>query len=146
MAVAWALDPATNLKTVYSSGESVQTLIATYQGFKRHRWTVSQLARSKGSSCQSFGFCQITGACQRTPNSLVDFSIGMNLSDGKQRWIVSPTQTFFAMMGKLGFDCVPREKYPFVELIQHLHHPGNSSGIVDNAAALLIGSEEKASP
>ena len=45
-----------------------------------------------------------------------------------------------------GSDFMFRENYPFVELIQHLHHPGNSSGIVDGAAALLIGSEEKASP
>jgi acetyl-CoA C-acetyltransferase len=47
----------------------------------------------------------------------------------------------FQMMGDMGFDGVAKERYPQVETIQHIHSPGNSSGIVDGAAAVLIGSE-----
>jgi len=47
----------------------------------------------------------------------------------------------FQMMGEMGFDGVARECYPQVESIQHVHTPGNFSGIVDGAAAVLIGSE-----
>jgi len=47
----------------------------------------------------------------------------------------------FQMMGEMGFDGVARERYPQIETINHIHSPGNSSGIVDGAAALLIGSE-----
>ena len=45
------------------------------------------------------------------------------------------------MMGEMGFDSVAKKRYPQIENITHIHSPGNSSGIVDGAAALLIGSE-----
>jgi hypothetical protein len=47
----------------------------------------------------------------------------------------------FAKLGAMGFDAVALRKYPQVERIDHVHHAGNSSGIVDGATALLIGSE-----
>ena len=49
----------------------------------------------------------------------------------------------FADMGKnFGFDGVAIQKYPEIERINHVHTPGNSSGIVDGAAAVLIGTRE----
>jgi acetyl-CoA C-acetyltransferase len=49
----------------------------------------------------------------------------------------------FAMMGEqMGFDARARKRYPEVTAIQHVHHAGNSSGIVDGAALVLIGSAE----
>ena len=50
--------------------------------------------------------------------------------------------SFAAMGEKFGFDAVAIQRYPDTEVIRHLHHPGNSSGIVDGAAAVLIGSAE----
>jgi len=47
-------------------------------------------------------------------------------------------------MCAMGFDAVTLQRYPQVERIQHVHHAGNSSGIVDGAAALLIGNEAAA--
>jgi acetyl-CoA C-acetyltransferase len=44
-------------------------------------------------------------------------------------------------MGAMGFDAVALQRYPQVERIQHVHHAGNSSGIVDGAAAVLVGSK-----
>jgi len=49
----------------------------------------------------------------------------------------------FAMMGEMGFDAVAQQKYPAVETINHVHTAGNSSGIVDGAALVLVGSKEK---
>jgi len=49
----------------------------------------------------------------------------------------------FEMMGEMGFDSVATQKYPQVEKINHVHTAGNSSGIVDGAALVLVGSEEK---
>ena len=49
----------------------------------------------------------------------------------------------FEKMGAMGYDSVALSKYPQVERIIHVHHAGNSSGIVDGAAAMLIGSEAK---
>ena len=48
----------------------------------------------------------------------------------------------FAMPGEFGFDAVAMLKYTSVEKIDHVHTPGNSSGIVDGAALTLIGSKE----
>ncbi|MEN0040677.1 MAG: acetyl-CoA C-acetyltransferase [Pseudomonadota bacterium] len=49
----------------------------------------------------------------------------------------------FEMMGQMGgFDAVSLQRYPELEEIDHVHHAGNSSGIVDGAAAVLLGSEE----
>ena len=52
-------------------------------------------------------------------------------------------KTSFDKMGAMGFDSVAIQRYPQVERIKHVHTPGNSSGIVDGAAAVLIGTEEK---
>ena len=49
----------------------------------------------------------------------------------------------FDQLGAMGFDAVAIKRYPQVERIHHVHHAGNSSGIVDGAAAVLIGSEAK---
>jgi acetyl-CoA C-acetyltransferase len=48
----------------------------------------------------------------------------------------------FAGLGQLGFDAVAMQKYTSVERINHVHHGGNSSGIVDGAAVVLIGNEK----
>jgi acetyl-CoA C-acetyltransferase len=50
----------------------------------------------------------------------------------------------FETIGHMGFDAVALRKYPQVERIRHVHHAGNSSGIVDGAALVLIGSESVA--
>jgi acetyl-CoA C-acetyltransferase len=52
-------------------------------------------------------------------------------------------KTSFDKMGEMGYDAVAIQRYPQVERIRHVHTPGNSSGIVDGAAAVLIGTEEK---
>ena len=52
-------------------------------------------------------------------------------------------QPSFVQMGDMaGFDAVAMQKHPEVEAVNHVHTPGNSSGIVDGAAAVLIGSAE----
>jgi acetyl-CoA C-acetyltransferase len=48
----------------------------------------------------------------------------------------------FVQMGDLGFDSVAIQKYPEIEKINHVHHAGNSSGIVDGAAGVLVGNKE----
>ena len=48
----------------------------------------------------------------------------------------------FAKLGAMGFDAVALRRYPQVERIEHVHHAGNSSGIVDGAAAVLLGSKQ----
>jgi acetyl-CoA C-acetyltransferase len=47
----------------------------------------------------------------------------------------------FVSLGQMGFDAVAVQRYPQIETIQHVHHGGNSSGIVDGAGAVLVGSK-----
>ena len=47
----------------------------------------------------------------------------------------------FEQLGAMGFDAVALARYPHIERINHIHHAGNSSGIVDGAAVVLVGSE-----
>lgn len=49
----------------------------------------------------------------------------------------------FEMMGQMGFDAVALQKYPEAQKINHVHHAGNSSGIVDGAAVVLLASEKQ---
>ena len=52
-------------------------------------------------------------------------------------------QPSFVQMGEMdGFDAVAMQAYPELETVNHVHHAGNSSGIVDGAAAVLIGNKE----
>jgi acetyl-CoA C-acetyltransferase len=51
----------------------------------------------------------------------------------------------FADFGAMGFDAVAIQRYPQIEALNHVHHAGNSSGIVDGAAAVLLGSEDAGS-
>ncbi|MGB6100453.1 MAG: acetyl-CoA C-acyltransferase, partial [Comamonas sp.] len=55
--------------------------------------------------------------------------------------VLAALKPSFAQLGDMGFDAVALQRYPQVAQIQHVHHAGNSSGIVDGAAAVLIGSE-----
>ncbi|HEY6868922.1 MAG TPA: acetyl-CoA C-acetyltransferase [Novosphingobium sp.] len=55
---------------------------------------------------------------------------------------LSALKPSFAQMGEMLFDGIARQRYPQVERIRHIHHAGNSAGIVDGAAAVLIGSAE----
>jgi acetyl-CoA C-acetyltransferase len=60
------------------------------------------------------------------------------------RWRAWPAQAGLRADGRMGFDQVALTRYPQVERIHHVHHAGNSSGIVDGAAAVLIGNEAAA--
>src|SRR5260370_31991962 len=55
--------------------------------------------------------------------------------------VLSQLKPSFEGIGKMGYDDIALRKYPAVERINHVHTPGNSSGIVDGASAVLIGNE-----
>jgi acetyl-CoA C-acetyltransferase len=57
--------------------------------------------------------------------------------------VLGTLKAAFQAMGDMGFDAVALQRYPEVERINHVHTAGNSSGIVDGAALVLIGSKEK---
>ena len=141
---AWAQDPRTNLDTHFVPQGIGADLIATLNGFSRDdvdRFALESQRRAASASAGGF-FTHSLAA--------VKDEIGQIVLDHDE--FIKPHSTLeglaqlkpaFEAMGAMGFDAVAIARYPQVERIRHVHHAGNSSGIVDGAAAMLIGSEGK---
>lgn len=141
---AWAQDPATNAATGFTPQGIGADLIATMSG-----WGREHLDRFALTSQQRAAAAQAEGRFDRSVLPVLD-EIGMPVLERDE--FIKPRTTLeglaalkasFAEMGKMGFDAVALARYPQVERIDHVHTAGNSSGIVDGAAAVMIGSEAK---
>ncbi|MBS0404871.1 MAG: acetyl-CoA C-acetyltransferase [Proteobacteria bacterium] len=142
---AWAQDPATNLKTAFVPQGIGADLIATLEGFSR-----DDVDAFAVTSQQRAAAARAAGHFKGSIVPVQDF-LGQTLLDEDE--FIKPRTTVealaglkasFEQLGAMGFDAVAQERYPQVERIVHVHHAGNSSGIVDGAAAVLIGSEAAA--
>ena len=143
---AWALDPETNLSTQFVPQGIGADLIATLEGFSRQDVDAFAL-RSQHKAARA----RADGVFARSLVPVVDQN-GVLLLDHDE--FIRPDSTLqglgalkpsFEAMGQLGFDATALRKYSQVERINHVHTPGNSSGIVDGAALMLIGSAAKGS-
>ena len=141
---AWAQDPATNFATGFVPQGIGADLIATLAG-----WNRDDVDRYALTSQQRAAAAQAEGRFDRSVIP-VDDEIGLPVLDRDE--FIKPRTTLeglsqlkpaFADLGAMGFDTVALARYPQVERIAHVHTAGNSSGIVDGAAAVLIGSEAK---
>ncbi|WP_131770290.1 acetyl-CoA C-acetyltransferase [Candidatus Protofrankia californiensis] len=140
---AWASDPATNYQTMFVPQGVGADLIATIEGFSRtdvdtyaiqsqqraaHAWKNGYFARSV-IPVYDHGLLVLDHDEHMRPESTVDSLGTLPLS--------------FAAVGEQGgFDAVALQKYHWVEKIDHVHTAANSSGIVDGAALVLVGSEQ----
>jgi len=139
---AWAMDPETNSKTLFVPQGIGADLIATMEGFSRTDLDAFALeSQFRATKAREAGYF----AASVVP---VKDWLGQTILD--QDEFIKPRTTMeglaslkpaFEQMGAMGFDAVALQRYPQVERIHHTHHAGNSSGIVDGAAAILIGSE-----
>ena len=139
---AWAQDPETNLQTAFVPQGIGADLIATLEGFSRH--DVDSYAME---SQRRAAYAQAQGYFDRSVIAVHD-AVGNVILDKDE--FIKPRTTLeglaglkpaFEQMGAMGYDQIALTRYPQVERIAHVHHAGNSSGIVDGAAAVLIGSE-----
>ena len=140
----WACDPQTAFDTAFIPQGISADLIATLEGFTR-----DQVDFYAMRSQQRAGAARDHGYFKRSLVPVED-AIGDVILDHDE--FIRPQTTLeglgalktsFDKMGEMGFDSVAIQRYPQVERIKHVHTPGNSSGIVDGAAAVLIGTEEK---
>ncbi len=142
---AWAQDPETNLQTAFVPQGIGADLIATLEGFSRHDVDAFAIESQRRAS-----HAQAQGYFDRSVLPVKD-ALG-NVILAKDEFIKPHTtleglaglKPAFDQMGAMGFDQVALTRYPQVERIHHVHHAGNSSGIVDGAAAVLVGSEAAA--
>ena len=139
---AWAHDPATNSATLFVPQGIGADLIATMEGFSRDAVDAFALESQQRAAKASEG-----GFFAGSVVPVKDF-LDQTILDHDE--FIKPHTTIeglaslkpaFEQMGAMGFDQVALTRYPQVERIFHVHHAGNSSGIVDGAAAMLIGSE-----
>lgn len=140
---AWAQDPATSLATGFVPQGIGADLIATLEGFTRE-----DVDRFAVASQQRAAAARAAGHFAPSIVPVTDF-LGQVILDEDE--FIKPRTTVgalaglkpsFEQLGAMGFDAVALERYPQVERIRHVHHAGNSSGIVDGAAAVLVGSEQ----
>ena len=137
---AWFMDPRINAKLGFVPQGIGADLIATMEGFSR--------ADVDAFALQSHRRAAAARAEGRFAKSLVPVHdiAGLLMLDRDEtiRENASPEamaklEPSFAAMGAMGFDTTALAKYPTVERIEHVHHAGNSSGIVDGAALMLVG-------
>ena len=141
---AWVMDPETNIHSNFVPQGIGADLIATLEGFSRADVDAfalrSQQKAARASADGSFARSLVPVTDQ---NGIVlldhdEFIRGDSTLEG-----LGKLKPSFEMMGQMGFDSTALRVYSHVERIEHVHTPGNSSGIVDGAALMLIGSAAK---
>jgi acetyl-CoA C-acetyltransferase len=140
---AWPVDPSVAVPAYFMPQGVSADLIATKYGFSRddvdayavesqkraaHAWDAGYFARSVMSI--------------KDINGLTILDRDEHMRPGTDMQALAALQPSFTMMGEMGgFDAVAIQAHPDVEKITYVHHAGNSSGIVDGAAAVLVGSK-----
>ena len=141
---AWAMDPATNYDTYFSPQGIGADLIATIEGFSRE--DVDRYAeRSQRLAAQAWdeGRFDRSVVPVKDVNGLTVLDRDEHMRPGTTVEALAGLKPSFAMVGDMGgFDAVALQKYHWIEEINHVHHGGNSSGIVDGAALVVVGSEQ----
>jgi acetyl-CoA C-acetyltransferase len=140
---AWPMDPAIAIPAYFVPQGISADIIATKYGFSRadvdayavesqrragQSWAEGRFAKSVVAVKDVAGMVVLERDEHMRPTTTVESLSGLNPS--------------FAMPGQMGFDAVAIQRYPELESITHVHHAGNSSGVVDGAAAVLVGTRE----
>jgi len=141
---AWATDPAVAYKTYFAPQGIGADLIATLFGFSRadcDAYAVESQKRAKRAWDEGRFARSILPIRDVIGEVVLDHDEHMRPEADMQS--LGALKPSFAAMGEQmpGFDAIALLKYPQVEKIDHVHHAGNSSGIVDGAAAVLIGNK-----
>jgi acetyl-CoA C-acetyltransferase len=141
---AMAIDPQTAYKTYFAPQGIGADLIATLHGFSREDVDAYAVAsQQRAAEAWSRGYFNKSVIPIRNHVGDVVLDHDETVRGDASMESLAGLNPAFAMMGdQAGFDDVAIQKYPQVEVINHVHTAGNSSGIVDGAAAVLVGSKE----
>ncbi|MBU2962441.1 acetyl-CoA C-acetyltransferase [Citreicella sp. C3M06] len=139
---AIAVDPSLAMKTYFVPQGISADIIATQYGFSRHDVDAlaveSQRRAAAAWADDRFSRSMLT---VRDQNGVAILDRDESMRPGTDMQALGALKPAFKEMGEVmpGFDQLALMKYPHLQKIEHVHHAGNSSGIVDGAAALLIG-------
>jgi acetyl-CoA C-acetyltransferase len=141
---AWAMDPETNYGTSFVPQGIGADLIATVEGFSRDdvdEYAVRSQERAAAAREAGHFANSVVPVLDLNENVVLDHD--EFIRPGTTKETLAGLKPSFAMMGEHGgFDAVALQKYHWVEAIDHVHTPGNSSGIVDGASLLAIGNAQ----
>jgi acetyl-CoA C-acetyltransferase len=140
---AWFNDPAVNDALSFIPQGISADLIASMEGFSREdvdRFAVS--SHKKAADARKAGkFKSLIPVKDLNGITLLDHD--ETIRENTTLEVLAGLKPSFKMPGEMGFDATALRQYPHVERINHVHHAGNSSGLVDGAALALVGSLEK---
>ncbi|CAI36312.1 acetyl-CoA acetyltransferase [Corynebacterium jeikeium] len=141
---ALAMDPASNFYNDFIPQGISADIIASLDGLTREDLdTFAARSHERASKAWEEGRFDRTVVPVKDQNGITLLDRDETIRPGTTVEGLSGLKPAFAMIGDQGgFDAVAQTKYPQLERINHLHHAGNSSGIVDGAALLAIGSEQ----
>lgn len=141
---AWALDPETNLHSHFTPQGVGADLIATIEGFSRQDVDAFALhSQQKAARARADGSFNKSLVPVQDQNGIILLDHDEFIRADSTMEGLGKLKPSFEMIGQMGFDATALRMYSQVERINHVHTPGNSSGIVDGAALMLIGSEAK---
>jgi acetyl-CoA C-acetyltransferase len=141
---AWPVDPSIALKSYFMPQGISADLIATKYGFSRAEVDAYAVESQKRTAAAwdegRFGRSMVP---VKDINGLTILARDEHPRPNTTMQSLAQLQPSFVQMGELGgFDAVAVQAHPEIEAVTHVHHAGNSSGIVDGAAAVLIGSKK----
>ncbi len=140
---AWFADPETNLSTNFVPQGVGADLIATLEGFSRHDVdTFAATSHQRAAAGWDTGHFDRSVVAVRDRAGTLLLDRDETVRPGTTAEILGKLRASFVDQGNIGFDTVAIDRYPQVERIKHVHTGGNSSGIVDGAAAVLVGNEQ----
>ncbi len=137
---AWAQDPTTNMETLFVPQGIGADLIATLEGFSRSdvdAYASESQRRAAHARDRGLFDSSIVPVCDALGQTIL--ARDEFIKPGTSVETLSKLKPAFEQLGALGFDAVALQRYPQVARIHHVHHAGNSSGIVDGATAMLLG-------
>ncbi|MDN5863436.1 MAG: acetyl-CoA C-acetyltransferase, partial [Salinisphaera sp.] len=141
---AMAMDPRVNDAMGFAPQGIGADLLATLEGFSRDDVDAFAVC-SHQRAAEAWKEQRFNGSviAVKDVNGLVVLDHDETVRADASSEALSGLKPSFEQMGQMGFDATALERYTTVESINHVHHAGNSSGIVDGAALVLVGSAEK---
>jgi acetyl-CoA C-acetyltransferase len=139
---AWAVDPSIAVPAYFMPQGISADLIATKHGFSRDDVDAYAVeSQKRAAAAWDEGRFKDSVIPVKDPNGVTILAKDEHMRPGTTMQSLAQLQPSFVQMGEMGgFDAVAVQAHPEIEAVNHVHHAGNSSGIVDGAAAVLIGS------
>ena len=138
-----AHDPETNIKTGFVPQGIGADLIATMEGWTRDDVDAFAVRSNKlAAAARDAGWFDRSVVPVKDENGFTILERDDFIKPDTDMQKLGALRASFAAMGEAGYDAVALRKYPEVERIEHVHTAGNSSGIVDGASLVLLGSEQ----